>query len=609
MASQSKEISVLWNNLLLDAYKPEFFGALGLMDKKDIRSLEKAYCSETDIPILSPDSYIPIPFQSLPKMIERLPFLKNQLDFLYQASLPLQIKMLEDGKKIALSNVQNSLIENIQKQIDSAEFRTNMNLRWQVYLSNILNTIAVLRDTSSLKQCHNLHFIPDFLKARKRAAYLDTKLRHLLKGTGKYFLSSKTDSFTQKNEKVKTAYSTLSKLFGDSASIMTKKEILAKEKDVLKLFSDAVNWKNQDKNKEKTNLDKSILEWAKELEKIESDEKHSDLFNDGKNTTEDAKPVNSSRRARLDYIEKNETYSSLEASQVYFSLFFRLGLINKKGLELMEDRWNEYLDWQPKKEDSDEDFDDSPEEDDETREDVYKEEVSFSLYEKESESVLQKIAKEVQDKKYSNDFDLETCVHILRKTEPLFLLKAIQLRDFEFEEKTAEDVKFNIKKFQKPLNRFDDYEKMNSLALIVGATIQDLRDDGTKNCIKDAKNMCNELDCLLEGVPEYWFNFFMERFNYYYAKTDNPATVHSAKVLLDNMVNCFNCDTNGVSKENISHRLSGLKDLANRAVYLNPKWTETQKDNFWHGIFQMTRPRVVKNAERPHDEGKQNTHE
>ena len=46
MADKSKEISGLLNDLSLDAYKTEFLSSLGLMDEKDIRLLEKTYCSE-----------------------------------------------------------------------------------------------------------------------------------------------------------------------------------------------------------------------------------------------------------------------------------------------------------------------------------------------------------------------------------------------------------------------------------------------------------------------------------------------------------------------------------------------------------------------------------
>ena len=188
MADKSKEISGLLNDLSLDAYKTEFLSSLGLMDEKDIRLLEKTYCSEVNIPIPPLGSHVSIPFQCLPKMIERLPSFKSQLNFLSQISLPLQIKMLEDGRKITLDNVKDFSIESLQKKVDSLEFKTNMNYRWQVYVSTILNTIFALQDKSFLKKYRNFRSVPDFLRRGKRATYLDTKLRHLLKGTEQYFL-------------------------------------------------------------------------------------------------------------------------------------------------------------------------------------------------------------------------------------------------------------------------------------------------------------------------------------------------------------------------------------------------------------------------------------
>ena len=113
------------------------------------------------------------------------------------------------------------------------------------------------------------------------------------------------------------------------------------------------------------------------------------------------------------------------------------------------------------------------------------------------------------------------------------------------------------------------------------------------------------------GLVSLWNNL-----NLYFSKTEDIAKKHSVKVLLDDLGYCFKSGGDYgvgvlVGKDDIPRRLSELKDLANQAVYINPKWKKQQKDNIWGYIFDMniaSLPRFVSSRVPLKDDG-QKTHE
>ena len=60
-------------------------------------------------------------------------------------------------------------------------------------------------------------------------------------------------------------------------------------------------------------------------------------------------------------------------------------------------------------------------------------------------------------------------------------------------------------------------------------------------------------------------------------------------------------------------RMSELKNLANMAIYINPNWTNDEKDELWDCVHQMNIPdvpRIILRAENPKKEnGNEKTHE
>lgn len=620
---QTEKKDSLWNYISLDAYKPEFLKAIGLMDEKELDAFMKAYCSEIDSSDLSPDSQISISFNRLPKMLERWPRFKEQLNFLCLATVPLQMKMLEMGKGIDVEEDTDFSFENVLEQFASSKFKNDMYFRWQLYLSTILNTFASLKkELTSNKLLKTINFMSVFKKDRRQKAdNLDTLLHQMPKGIGKYFLSNETvlSLLNNENKKVATAYNNISKLFYDSEQIMSKEEVLTKEGDILDLFENAVSWKTTDEKNEKIekkDLSDWIFKWRKDLEKIKEDVKNDDVRDSVKNAAENAKLKEIFKEQELNRLyAKSRNYFYTDAELVYFKLFYKLGLVNQAGLTLMNDLLAEHLDKMSKKtkedpfeayekfeelkdntdyEEDDDDFDEYEDNDEyEEDDDEDEEEYSISLYEPKNQEILNKISKKVKDQRYSNDFDFNISIYVLRQINPLLQLKSVQLDDMRWDEAdTAQEVEHEKNKFQKPLNQFNDLEKISLLNCIVSTTIQDLKKQKLPAGVRDANVMKDLLNDLLDGLPEYWFDFFMEQFNHYFSKTDNIAKIHSAKVLLEDLSYCFRSGREcglgvPVKKEDIPCRLSKLKLLANQAVYMNPKWKKRQKDDIWGYIFDL----------------------
>lgn len=632
---QTEKTNSLWNYLSLGAYKPEFLKAIGLMDEKELNAFIKAYRSEIDLPDSSSDLEISISFDQLPKMIKRWPRFKEQLNFLSLAAVPLQMKMLEIGKDIEFESNADFSFKNILEDFTSSEFKNDMYFRWQVYLSTILNTRDSLKkELTSNKLLKTVNFISVFKKDKlKKINSLDTQLRQLSKDVGKYFLSNETvlSLLNNENEKLSTAYANVSKLFYDSEQIISKEEVLTREEDILDLFENAVSWKTSDEKDEKKDLSDWIFKWRKELAKIKEDVKNDDVHDDIKNAVENVKLREVFKKQELDRLYKRSmNYFYTDVELIHFKLFYKLGLINHKGLTLMEDLLIEHLDEMSKKEEKDNPFEayekfekdntdyeeDEEYDDEEDEEDEFEEDYSISLYEPKNQDILNKMSKKLKDKRYSNDFDLNTSINVLELVNPLLTLKAVQLDDMRWDENTAQEVEYEKKKFQKPLNQFNDLEKIALLNCIISTTIQDLKGQKLPPAVRDANVMQDLLNDLLEGVPEYWFSFFMEQFNLYFSKTEDIAKKHSVKVLLDDLGYCFKSGGDYgigvlVGKDDIPRRLSELKDLANQAVYINPKWKKQQKDNIWGYIFDMniaSLPRFVSSRVPLKDDG-QKTHE
>ncbi|MBP5534941.1 MAG: hypothetical protein J6Y03_05520 [Alphaproteobacteria bacterium] len=618
MSDQNKQANILLNYLSIDSCKPEFLKEIGLMDEKEVRAFEKAYRSEIDMPTSSLDLEVPISFQHLPKMIKRWPLYKEQLNFLCLAALPLQIKILETEKGYFFKGPQTFSFKNVQKQIATSKFGTEMEFRWRVYLAIILNTVDALRSEISLDQCmKDSHFIPVFRRKHKRADYLEKQLRYSLRNVGKYFLSQETvmSMLYSQNEKVTTAYSNLSKLFNNSIRMITKQEVLEKEKEVLELVKKAAVWNPVEDVKQKAFLFDWSYEWISQLSRMIENEKLKDVLGvSGRSVLEDAKWRRIFKKEEIKRLLKNNTYCYVDGMNVDFDLFGKLGLVSEEGMLAVDEIWDEYL-FKLQESKQEDDFSETESVPDES---IFEEEISFPLYGSKLDNILKKIDKEVHKEGFSNNFDLNTCMNILKQAAPILLLKYLQLESVVYDKDTVQDLKFERKKFPRPLPQLSNLEKISLLSSIIDATTQDLKEKGTDECLRDARITRDRLDYALEGVPEYyWLNFFVEQSNHLLRQTSNPAKANSAKVLLDDMADCFNIrgrEESIVKKTNIPLCLSELKDLANIAVCLNPKWDNQEKENFLASIYDMniaSYPRFIVSSKNPNtnEEEGQNTHE
>ena len=617
MSDQNKQANALLKYLSIDSCKPEFLKAIGLMNEKEVKAFEKAYRSEVDMPTPSSDSDVPISFQHLPQMIKRWPLYKEQLNFLCLAALPLQIKILETEKGYFFKGPQTFSFKNVRKQIATSDFRTNMEFRWRVYLAIILNTVDALRNEISLDQCmKDTRFIPVFRRKHKRADYLEKQLRYSLRDVGKYFLSQETimSMLYSQNEKVTTAYSNLSKLFSNSNRMITKQEVLEKEEEVLELVKRAAIWNPVEEVKQKTSMFEWSYEWISQISRMIENEKIKDVLGvAGRSALENAKLRHILKKEERKRLNKNNTYCYVDGINVGFGLFGELGLVNEEGMLAVDEIWDEYL-FKLQESKQEDDFSETESVLDES---IFEEEISFPLYGSKFDKMLKKIDKELRKEGHSNNFDLNTCMYILKQATPILLLKYVQVESVVYDKDTVQDLKFERKKFPQPLSQLTNLEKTSLLTSVIDATIQDLKEKGTNECLRDARITRDRLDYALEGVPEYyWLNFLVEQSNHLLRPTTDPAKANSAKVLLDDMANCFNIngrEESIVKKTNIPLCLSELKDLANIAVCLNPKWDNQEKENFLASIYDMniaSYPRFIlsKNPNTNEEEG-QNTHE
>ena len=214
-----------------------------------------------------------------------------------------------------------------------------------------------------------------------------------------------------------------------------------------------------------------------------------------------------------------------------------------------------------------------------------------SLYDPHQLNVLKQVSSSLKDKGFLKNFDLMGSLAILRKMEPIIMLKANELSSNDFEDKTAEGIYDEIKKHgRKALKDLPLESKMELLSCFTAATVQDLEDKKDWRSIKLVDDIQTNLMYALEGVPEYLHEKAVDEINTFMAQKCTPAEQLAHTTLLSNIAKCFrpiNSLKQFVKKEDIPERLMNLKDLANQAIFVNPKWDAKQKDDFWYAVSQM----------------------
>ena len=133
-------------------------------------------------------------------------------------------------------------------------------------------------------------------------------------------------------------------------------------------------------------------------------------------------------------------------------------------------------------------------------------------------------------------FDFETCYDVLETMAPISFLKLCEWDDYFYKVNNGKEVLREKSKYgKKPLNKWNDVQKIDFLVSCICSTVQDLRDEKTPRALKDAEDTQGNMEYILQGVPEYWFNHYLEQINYYYAKKGNTNSMYCPKVLLDDM--------------------------------------------------------------------------
>ena len=455
------------------------------------------------------------------------------------------------------------------------------------------------------------------MKARKKAEFLDSNLKKLLKGTGEYFFTKEVIWTVQDDEngELTMAFTTLSNLFNSPEQTMTKDDIFNKEKDLLDLTARAVIWYPTDAIQERRT---ALFDRFLDLKNKVNSMKGAEEYLDGRSYAQNLKEKQKEKAIRKAY--ENKTYTSLTSATFFPVLFFRLDLMNMRELMSFIVTLSLYITLSgiDSSTGSDEHFKENPEEQSapqkrELRINVNDFQIPF--YRPGFKKLATDVCKGMAAQGLFKNFDFKTCYDILETMAPISFLKLCEWDDYFYKTNSGKEViRERFKYGKKPLNEWNDVQKTDFLISCICSTVQDLRDEKTPRSLKDAKDTQGNMEYILQGVPEYWFNFYLERMNHYYARRGNEAELHCAKVLLDDMSEYFNLKDCSVTKADIPARMSELKNLANLAILMNPKWTSDEKDELWHNVYQMNIPdvpRIICRSENSgKDEGKgQNTHE
>ena len=614
MAKKAHTPDSLWNYFSGYEYDSRVLEKIGLMNDDEYIEFIKAYCAEKNISL--PKDYFSFIPQELSKFIQVRPEFKKPINLLAHAMLPLQIKRLELGKNLVSKDTKEEFFADIKKNIKTAKFKTNKEFRWSVYLSLISGTVKALEDEK------NTEGKSAYTAACKKAKTLNTELRKIIKGVGEYFLSQETVWFTRDDDEgnLQPAFSNISKLFDSSVSMLSKDDIWKKEKDIINLAAKAVIWHPSKAVDEKVGLFDAVIDLKDRVDTwkdIEDSEPH----------VWEEKLKREAREAKADKIQDNMTYSSLTGAGVCFDLFYNLGLIDSKELMAMTVAWaltmhqiskaqkGEAQEQQPEEAPEDMEGMDPDEANPEVKKETIEGSSDFQI--PLSPCQLRQIAIDISERLKEQDcfknFDLKTGLKILGMISPIVFLKVYQLDDYYFTENSARDLRREKFRYRKPLAKWNDLQKMVYLSAFICSTVQDLEDEKTPHSIKDAKDTQGNLERILEGVPEYWFRNYLDRINYTFAQKGTDADLNCAKVILDDVSQCFDADDFSFETKDLPARLSEMKNLACLAICINPKWDVDEKDEFLDNVESLgikSVPHIVIKHSRPDDNrGEEKTHE